>query len=379
MAVGNFGLPLNQHRTQKYDLRNRPSRLAQSDIRNWRFEQSEGIRPAEYYAPYKYLPVQLQDVTTEDWVVIPKGRIVSALSTEDTTPLSGIVTPSATGYINVGKTAAELGSSLITAQIDEAYFGYDIHINGLLVPCNGGTINSGFYTTDDVTAETIVASGGYAQASGAFTLPANAPIGVVFHDWYQDIRGKWLNYRMHSDGGHVLTDWFVEIPYVIVDGKGSAYSGTDPQWASNDYANQVKWREINKQYTYLTVEAADTFRNGLFVMSDLIGNYKLQTEATNASGFALYSDPFNMIKTNQTVGKILAIDNRFPKDMLEDVQTYPRSGMPGTQTAGMPKFLFDFVYDCIRIGTGTAPTVEGVYDAIRGGSFGIVRIQLLVS
>lgn len=385
MAVGNFGLPFNQHRAQTYDLRNRPSKLAQSNLRNWRFEQSEGIRPAEYYAPYKYLPVQLQDVTTEDWVVIPKGRIVAALSTEDSTPVSGLVTPSATGYISVGMTASELGGSKITAQIDEAYFGYDIHIAGLLVPCNGGATNgmSGFYTADDVTAGTIVPSG-YAVASGSIVIPANVPIGVVYHDWYQDVRGKWLNYRMHSDGGHVLTDWFVEVPYVIVDGKGSAYSGTDPQFVTNNYATQLTWRDVNKQYTYLTVEAADTFRNGMLVMSDLIGNYKLQpTAAFNpaASGTVggAVASVYNNVVTNQTVGKILAIDNRYPKDMLEDVQTYPRSGMPGTQTAGMPKFLFDFVYDCIRIGTGTAPTVEGIYDAIRGGSFGVARIQLLVS
>ncbi len=380
MAIGNLGLPFNQHRTQKYDLRARPSKYAMSDIRSWRFEQSEGIRPAEYYAPYKYLPVQLQDVNTDDWVVIPKGRVVAALSQNDSTPLSGIVTPSATGYINVGFEAPELGSSLITAQIDEAYFGYDIHIAGLLVPCNGGATMSGFYSSDDVTAETITAAGTVATASGAFTLPANAPIGVVFHDWYQDIRGKWLNYRMHSDGGHVLTDWYVEVPFVQVYDAGS-YSGVNPQAVTNDYAHMVKWREINKQYTYLTVNLndAEVFRNGLYVKSDLIGNYKLQLETTNASGFALYTDPFNMVKTNQTVGKILAIDSRFPKDMLEDVQTYPRSGMPGTQTAGMPKFLFDFVYDCIRIGTGTAPTVEGVYNAIRSGMFGLVRIQLLVS
>jgi len=380
MAIGNFGLPFNQHRAQTYDIRNRPSKYAESDLRNWGFEQSEGIRPAEYYAPYKYLPVQLQDVTTEDWVVIPKGRIVAAMSTEDATPASGMVTPATTGYINVGKDAPELGSNLITAQIDAAYFGYDIHINGLLVPANGGAYCSGYYTADDETAETITISGGYAVASGTFVTPPNAPIGVVFHDWYQDIRGKWLNYKMHADGGHVLTDWYVEVPYVIVDNAGS-YSGVNPQYQTEDYANLLKYRNINKKFTYLTINKNDSeiFRNGLYVTSDLIGNYKMQTEPTNASGYSLFTSQYNMVKTNQTVGKILAIDNRFPKDMLEDVQTYPRSGMTGTQTAGMPKFLFDFVYDCIRIGTGTAPTVEGIYDAIRGGSFGVVRIQLLVS
>jgi hypothetical protein len=388
MAIGNFGLPFNQHRAQKYDIRTRPSKYAESEIRNWRFEQSEGIRPAEYYAPYKYLPVQLQDVTTEDWVVMPKGRIVAALSTEDTTPLSGIVYPSSTGYINVGISAPELDSAKINAQIDNDYYGYDMHINGLLVPCNGGATMSGFYTADDATALTMTNTGAVAVASGAFVLPANCPIGVVYHDWYQDIRGKWLNYRMHADGGHVLTDWYVEIPYVKVSDTGS-YSGVDPEYhptTVGDYANLIKWRTVNKQYTYLTVNVNDSevFRNGVLVMSDLIGNYKLQPAATfsaAASGIigGAAASAYNNIITNQTVGKILAIDNRFPKDMLEDVQTYPRSGMPGTQTAGMPKFLFDFVYDCINIGTGTAPTVEGIYDAIRGGSFGLVRIQLLVS
>jgi hypothetical protein len=179
---------------------------------------------------------------------------------------------------------------------------------------------------------------------------------------------------MHTDGGHVLTDWFVEVPYVKVYDAGS-YSGVDPRFVNADYATQVKWYNINSQYTYLTVDynTSEIFRNGVFVSSDLIGNYKIQWGANSLSTSASYP------KTAMTVGKILEIDNRWPKDGLENVQTYPRSGMPGTQTAGMPKFLFDFVYDCIRIGVGTAPTVEGVYDAIRAGYFGVVRIQLSVS
>ena len=372
MAITNFGLPFNQHRAQRYDLRTRPSRYAESDLRTWRFEQSEGIRPAAYYGVNKYLPVQLYDVTTEDYVVIPKGRIVSALSTEDSTPVSGIVYPASSGSINVGWSASELNSTLLTAQIDDDYFGYDVHINGLLVPCNGGTIVTGYYTTDDNSsnAATMTVSGRVAVASHPYVLPATLPIGVAYHDWYQDIRGKWLNYRMHPDGGHVLTDWYVEVPYVKVDNAGS-YSGVNPQYQNATYSNLTTWREVNKQYTYLTVNmnTPEVLRNGVFVASDLIGNYKIQGAASSMT------QNFN----TQTVGRILEIDNRWPKDGLEDVQTYPRSGMPGTQTAGMPKFLFDFVYDCINIGTGTAPTVEGVYDAIRAGAFGVVRIQLMVS
>jgi hypothetical protein len=384
MAIGNFGMPFNQHRAQKYDLRTRPSKYAQSDIRSWRFEQSEGIRPAAYYGVNKFLPVQLYDVTTEDYVVIPKGRIVSALSTEDSVPVSGIVYPSSSGSVNIGFEASELGGALLTAKIDDDYFGYDSHINGLLVPCNGGVQVTGFYTTNDVSAGTITISGTVAAAGGSIVIPQACPIGVAFHDWYQDIRGKYLNYRMHSDGGHVLTDWFVEVPYVKVYNGGS-YSGVNPQY-DNTSATNTAWYTINSQYTYLTVNQnnSDVFRNGVLVQSDLIGNYQIQDAASFAAtasglvGGAAVS-AYNNIYTNQTVGKIIEIDNRWPKDGLEDVQTYPRSGMPGTQTAGMPKFLFDFVYDCITIGTGTAPTVEGVYNAIRSGAFGVARIQLQVS
>lgn len=387
MAIGNFGIPLNQHRAPTYDIRTRPSRYAMSDLRSFRFEQSEGIRPAAYYAPYRYLPVQLQDVATEDYIVIPKGRIVSAVGATDSTPISGIVCPASSGYINIGKAAPELDSTLIKAQIDDDFFGYDMNITSLLVPCNGGAISSGYYTSDDVSAETITSSGGYALASGAFVLPANIPIGVVYHDWYQDVRGKWLNYKMHYDGGHVLTDWFVEIPYVKKQ-NSLATSGYWPRYSNADYADLVKWRAINEKFTYLSVDGDnDTFKAGMFVMSDLIGNYKIQPRnsitALAASGEApstIYVDGVNdQFKTSQTVGKILQIDCRWPKAGLEDVQTYPRSGMPGTQTAGIPKFLFDFAYETLRIGNGSAPTVEAVYNAIRNGTFGLVRIQLLVS
>jgi len=366
MAISNFGLPFDRHASPKYDTRTAPSKYTQSAIRSWRFEQSEGIRPAEYFAVHKYLPVAMMDITTEDWVVIPKGRIVGSISTEDS---SIIAYPSSSGTIYTGHSATELGADAMSGYIDNSLYGYDDFIVGALVPANGGNICSGFYSADDVTAATIKSTGAIAAAGDAINIAANAPIGVAFHDIYQDIRGKYLNYRAHADGQAILTDWYVEVPYVKVSDAGS-YSGVNPQYA-NTYANQVTWRNVNKTYTYLSIDVnnSDVFRTGVFVEPDLIGNYKIQGGASSLS----------QSKTVQTVGKILAIDNRFPKGGLEDVQTYPRSGMPGTQTAGLPKFLYDFVYQCIYIGTGTAPTIEGVYDAVRGGSFGLARIQLLVS
>ena len=58
-------------------LRAAPSKFNKSKLR-YNFEQSEGQRLAEVFYPSKYLPVQFQDINTEDWVVIPKGRVVAA-------------------------------------------------------------------------------------------------------------------------------------------------------------------------------------------------------------------------------------------------------------------------------------------------------------
>lgn len=380
MAIPNSNLPFNRQNTQKLDVRGRPSKFAQSPLRDWRFEQSEGIRPAEVYAPYKYLPVQLLDVNTQDYVVIPKGRVVAALSTEDSSPASGIQYPANSGQISIGYPAAEYGSDKINVSIDDSFFGYEEWACGLLVPANGGVSYSGFYTAADVANGNLTAGGAYAAASGAFNLPANAPVGVVFHDWYQDIRGRNLNYQVHDYVGHVLCDWYIEVPYVKTHGQGGDYNEVHPRLQNLDYANLNKYYAVNSSFTYLEIGSGETLRNGLFVTSDLIGNYKPQTSTLiDNSGDITTLSVYNLPKTNQTVGKILAIDNRMPKGGLEDVLTYPKSGMPGSQTGGITKNLFDFAYQCIKIGTGTAPTTEAIYRAIRAGQFGLARIQLLIA
>jgi hypothetical protein len=286
--------------------------------------------------------------------------------------------------ITIGNQGDYMGTGTgakIDVNIDSSYFGYQEYISSLLVPCNGGIASSGFYTADDVLAGTRSAGGARAAASGAFNLPANIPIGVVYHDWYQDVRGEWLNYRMHPDGGHVLCDWFVEVPYIKANNAGLA-SGCSPRYTNASYSDLTTFWAVNSMFTYLSIEQGETFVPGTLVKSDLLGNYMPQPAPTllgsgsyPITGYSVTDLP----RTNQTVGKILAIDNRMPKSGLEDVLTYPRSGMPGSQTAGMTKVLFDFAYQCLKAGQGTAPTVEAVYNAIRSGAFGLARIQLLVA
>jgi hypothetical protein len=300
------------------------------------------------------------------------------------------------GRIIIGSSGDYMGTGTggaIRVGIDTSIFGYEDHICGLMVPANGGsgTFNY-FYSTDDVTANTWTRAGARATASGAYASLANIPIGVAFHDIYQDIRGEYLNYRMHPDGQHFLTDWYVEVPFVDYRSTGAA-NAYNPSPTNGSVASYGTWRTINKQFTYLAFDStSDVVHPGVFVCSDGIGNYKIQgaPTITTASGSHLIgtitfggagtgSSAYGYPKTAQTVGKLIALDTRMPKDMLEDVLTYPRSGMPGSQTAGMIKNLFDFAYYTLYLGSGTAPTVDAVWVAIRQGVFGLARIQLLVS
>lgn len=371
MALSNYTLPFNLHTTQQMPIRNRPDRYAETPLaERFRFEVSEGQRPAEYMGVFKFLPVQQKDVTTEDYIVIPKGRIVSALTGEQTTPAGGIKYPTLSGSIYSFE--SQTSSALTTRTIDNSYFGYDDYITNLIVPANGGTTVNHYYTADDVTATTITASGTYAAAQDSVIIPANYPIGVVYHDWYQDIRGKWLNYRMWPDGGHVLCDWFIEVPFVKtqligVNSNLPLSSGNTPQSTLNDYTTWNSLRAINKKFTYLTVNydtQSSSFVPGAWIKSDYIGNYAIEG-VTN--------------KTAQTVGKLVGIDCRFPKAGMDDVQTYPGSDMPGTQTAGLPSFLFEFVKQVQTTAEGTAPTVEQILSFVHTGAYGVARIQLSVA
>lgn len=315
-----------------------------------RFEVSEGIRPAEYFGVDKYTPVGLMDKTLEDYIVIPKGRIVSAVSIN--------------GLANVASFEHATTGAIKTATVDAA-FGYDSGINSALVLANGGNAIDTFYTTDDVAAGTFKSNAAYAAAGDAYTRAANVPVGVVYHDWYQDLAGKYLNYKKWADGGHVLTKWYIEVPYMVED----ATAAKNPRYgaAGDAAADLVEWNlkySINKKFTYLSLANATNVNalTGKLVGSDLIGNYSLTGSST---------------VTDQTIGKIVAVDYRFPKSGLDDVQTYPGSGASGTQTAGLPAFIFEFAVACETL-AGNTPTIESVLAAVKTGKYGIARIALSI-
>tara|TARA_Y100000034_G_scaffold129098_1_gene184941 strand:+ start:28152 stop:29525 length:1374 start_codon:yes stop_codon:yes gene_type:complete len=148
--------------------------------------QSDGIRPAFPMMPYGSLPVGFEDKTTEDNVVIPKGRIVSALTA-----------------------ASDMGDGT-------DYYGVPKGILGLMVPCNNAVARA-IGAQYESEAE-CVAGGGTWNAGNdpkcTLAIPANYPLGVVEHDVYQDIRGLNLNYDMRNKNWGILTSQLIKIPAV---------------------------------------------------------------------------------------------------------------------------------------------------------------------
>jgi len=362
MATLNF----TAKQTHQLPIRNRPSKYAKSPIRP-RFEVSEGIRPAEVMYPWKYLPVGFQDTDTEDWVVIPKGRIVSAISMADyllygSAASSGSIdTINASGTIPI--TTSQTTSTVLTANIDSNYFGYDEQVAGLLVPCNGGNDVAYEYDANDVTAGTF-RTGNVAAASGdTASVSGNLPLGVAYSDIYQDIRGLYLNYTQW-DKWQILCDWYIEIPFVRVDGTTFT---TDPSG----------YKELREAYTYMTLKQNDLFVAGMPVMADQYGNYVMEQASSSTitpSGLLNGANYFGGTSIH-TIGRLWVADSRFPKDMLEVVDTYPGSTMPGTDTGGLPSYLFNLAHQ-YAVSAGKNHRISDIINYVKDGQFGVARIQL---
>jgi len=269
--------------------------------------QSAGVRPAFPMMPYEHLPLGFQDDSTQDYVVIPKGRIVSALT----------------------------ANSVLDAAYDDGnYYGVAKGIMGLMVPCNGDT------------AVRAVTSG---KDASSVDLAINLPIGVVEHDVYQDINGDNLNYDMRNKNWGVLCHQLIKLPSIDLTkfdvlmndpdlfGDTSAVAQDDFSVASGGYL------ECEKKFSFLTYSATLGADAGDMVAPDAFGNWVV-TETNNA----------------KVVGKIMGVDYRFNKDLLDTVQSkYDDDAayrLTGTGTLGVPQYLYDFAY--LAIGTALTKNSE---------------------
>lgn len=369
-------LTFNNQGLRAQSLRAAPQKYIRSKIR-YNFEQSEGQRLAEVFYPSKFLPVQFMENFTEDWVVIPKGKVVSALGfgeqlTYGASTSDGVLgAPNASGNIPVFTTRA---GTVTTANMDSDFWGYDQSVCGLLVPANGGVDRaSGVYTyrSQDVTAGTYASNTAAAVANGGITGPiasGNVPIGAAMYDIYQDIRGKNLNYQQWDKWG-ILTDYYVTVPF-IREGDSTTFN---KDLASSGTADNATALEPLRNMVFLTVPSGYFPRTGGLIMPDCRGNYVMQDSTLGTTGNLATA------KTIQTVAKLVVLDTRFPKDMLQYVDTYEGSQMAGTDTGGLPYWLFVFAYNYLNAVNGSAPAISTIVDYVKSGRFGMARMKLHIN
>lgn len=307
--------------------------------------------------PYKYLPVM--SIPSErvhgglEGIVMPKGTIVS-LVTANTTITDGIPVPTASGEIPVFLDQLDAGT-IISKPIDDSFFGYDESVTALLVPANGGSASTIPYSALDTTI------GLWNDANDAsLVLGANIPYGIMAQDVYQDIRGANLNYQTHDSYSTIISGR-MSIPFVDT-GKLATF-GSDASVAAGltDGYTSV-WRN----WAFCQFDSTATPVEGLAgqtLKSDLYGKFVIESAATSAN------------ITVQTVGRLQALDCRFPKDLSGLVQNYYGTELLGTNTAGIPTDLYKFA-QTILAALGQASTRLDILEAVQDGMFGYARIQV---
>ena len=372
-------LTFNNQNLRSQSLRAAPSKYIRSKIR-YNFEQSDGQRVAEVFYPNKYVPVQFMENFTEDWVVIPKGKVVAAIGYGEQIAYGASATdgtlgaPNTSGVIPVYTNRA---GQVVTSYMDSDFWGYDQSVNGLLVPANGGvdrTSGTYFYRGQDVTAGTYANSTSLAAANQGITgahASGNIPVGAAMYDIYQDIRGKNLNYQQWDKWG-IVCDYYVTVPF-IREGNSSVFNSNMSSASTSDSLAPL---EALRNQVFLTIPSGCNPRTGGMIIPDARGNYVMQanyTAAAELTGATAASSP-----NIQTVAKLVVLDCRFPKDMLQYVDTYEGSQMAGTDTGGLPYWLFIFAYNYLTAATGTAPAISTILDYVKSGRFGMARMQLHV-
>ncbi|MGD9697435.1 hypothetical protein [Acinetobacter sp.] len=454
-----------------------PEKYKESSIRP-NIEEGDGIRPHMPLIPLRFLDVKYKDITTEQYVVIPKGRILSAITvqnevtgdilnigskvpvnnegiaTGDSTDVTftatlvhlpiagsvaitdgvesfvddgeGVLTGDATGTGTVSYLTGEVsvtfnaapaavsivadysyvpegeipvgvvsqldGTTPLYIGSDDSYYGYTRDIAGLVVPANGGTSRTITYDANDTAALVPNASTGAAvSVNGTYLLPANAPIGIAMYDIYQDIRGSFLNYELWKSYG-VLAEQHIKLPFVdfgllrllapdvkFVEFVSGSKSGYKVGAATMDATKDAGYVAAENKYSFVYFDSDQNNVAGVsgqLFRSDLFGNWvPAGSAAANSASISL-----DAAKTAQTIGRMLFVDTRFPKDLLETVETMYGQRVAGTGTEGLPENLYDFIISVLTAGGyvfGTVDPAKVAKEFVQNGVFGYAHIQLM--
>ena len=398
-------------------------------------EQSEGVRPALAVYPHRSLPVCGLVRSVGDYIVIPKGKIVSLITSicEPATGSEGAevaiglnpnswetdgawsapMDPSGQKPLSamdqtslpLEYTAPVANFSNFNMITDDTFGGYPKEVGAILTYANGGktlTTNGYQYGSNDIGRTPLASNPANvvtATTDKTGTINANKPIGISHQDLYADVKGHWLSWQNQA-AQTFLTDWYIRVPYVnlwkldaelttLSISMTSASLLTDNCLTANPlYKTSRLWafayqtEDDDSQRGTGSVDCTEgNVASGSTMYADQHGNYIFHPAGSTISEGAI-SYPTAKVMDEQKVGKVVYIDHRYPKQMLEHVDTYPASGAgAGTETAGLPWHSFTFAKDLLLNEGVTLANrqINDIGDMFKDGIFGMAYIQLHVS
>lgn len=322
--MGNFYYnPVNGARTGLVPMKQIDKKTFKNSIED--LYRYHGRLAAGAYYPVRILPSLSVDQDAEWPIVFHAGQIVSLLPIKDPAYYSAADT--GTGILASGEVYTTIGVTGV-AQKRSINLMYPEDIAGLLVPANGGTQTSYSYRADCGTNGIITMSGEAASTTSVpstVTIPANRPFGLVNHQVYADLRGRYLNYEYNTQGVAVALDGVITVPVVMVTGAGTLTTVTDKLHAALDDIHQYV---IISNATEATALAQ--LEEGKFFKPNAYGKFVTADPVGTAADIA------------QVFGKSLGARMRPQYNMDEVVDSFPGSGMKGTDTGGLKARLYDF-------------------------------------
>ena len=231
---------------------------------------------------------------------------------------------------------------------------YDVAFNRILWT-DGTALEAGVTKTLTITSDSARGIEEYAKR----------PAGILLGDLYFDPVGMYAAYDLpFIKGSAIATTCYITIPYVIND--------ADYKMATDE----AGYQSVLGLYAFLVIpDASASYINGALVQSDKYGNY---VTTTNPVTYTVESDGGDVVIYDPiTVGSIVSLDNRMPRQLLNGVQVDPQFALTGTSTGGIYGYLFDFVKKIIVASAVKAsPTVEDIQGYIQSGDFGLATINV---
>lgn len=347
-------LDLNGSSYQKEAIRELGGQYLKMDGLETVFEQEWTVFGA--YRPHRFLPALYVSLQDQEGYVIPHGTVVSS---------ENIKAPVA-GNFNAYNTEAGLTvggqffhgldnqGTPMQQNVRELY-GYDTTLDGVIVPTNGSlaAVNDPYTMYDLIISRNrldgqLVSQADVTGGATAITRNPGIPIGVMHHQVMRETQGVNMQYRLYTAAISACTYGVLNIPYIMADATTIA----NPVITDVGY-NAVYWR-----HQFLFVQDMTKLQPSFRPSVDAYGKLILPTTPANFP---------------QQFGKIISWTNETFPDLMSRVQGYPGLDVPGTNTGGMTRRLFDLIKR-IRTAHGLPVKISDIVADLNSGKYGMIKV-----